>query len=58
VAAVSRRSRGLRAADAALLEDFHFDGRSVREIATAAGASGDRGRLRRARRARGAAAAV
>lgn len=53
VAAVQQALARLRAADAALLEEFHFDGRSVREIATAAGASEKaiEGRLRRAREA-------
>jgi RNA polymerase sigma-70 factor (ECF subfamily) len=51
VAAVQQALARLRAPDAALLEEFHFDGRSVREIAAAAGASEKaiEGRLRRAR---------
>ena len=53
VAAVQQALAKLRAADAALLEGFHFDGRSVRELAAAAGASEKaiEGRLRRAREA-------
>ena len=53
VAAVQQALAHLRAADAALLEAFHFDGRTVRELAAAAGATEKaiENRLRRAREA-------